>query len=590
MAGKSKSKTSSGQAAQAITPPVNALNNNMNNVVSGGHCGVNSGGVASGIGFSQNIGPSAHPVQGQIYPPQIQTQIQNQAYSQVYGTSSTQNVRNVQNEYFQGPGQGQGHAQYVQQPQHMSQCNPPTQLTGQTSMPTSDNGTLVEMIQQMNNNFMARLSAIEKNVSKLNTIECDIQLMRSDMYQLQINNSQISKRILVVEKSCETISDLFDDAKNENSNLHKEISDMKSENKTLKSNAAQYDRKCQDLSSEMQELKARSMQQNLLFFGLAEPPAGVPDGTEAKLRDFLKTELTLEDPSVINIMEFDRIHRLGRLRGNRISNPRPIVARFTRYKDRETIRLAAKELNVKRNGFNIREQFPPEMEQNRKRLYPLMRQYQQNPQNRVALVRDKLYINGEQYMPPRENERNNELGNEQPPQRNESLNRSDRRFVRGVRPNQPYRAETYNRFDVLESDFRPSTVKTGKRVLSSPEQEETLLKRYRDRDIIRYNDIIHMDSVIEETEDISLPQRQSTGMLLDMKTRTVDTEPGSNSASHEYSATVNSSEPVFSTNISQVNKQTVTAEVHSETSGASCTTGQVDNCNGDNAVRHEDPQ
>lgn len=66
---------------------------------------------------------------------------------------------------------------------------------------------------------------------------------------------------------------------------------------------------------------------------------------------------------------------------------------------------------------------------------------------------------------------------------------------------------------------------------------------------------------------------------LDINTRTVDTEPGSNSASHEYSATVNSSEPVFSTNISQVNKQTVTAEVHSETSGASCTTGQVNKCN-----------
>ena len=41
-------------------------------------------------------------------------------------------------------------------------------------------------------------------------------------------------------------------------------------------------------SNEISELKARSMQQNLVFYGLAESPIGDLDMPDSKLRDFLK--------------------------------------------------------------------------------------------------------------------------------------------------------------------------------------------------------------------------------------------------------------------------------------------------------------
>lgn len=443
----------------------------------------------------------------------------------------------------------------------------------------NDNGTLMNMIQQMNNNFMTRLSSIESNVSKLNSIESDIQLIRSDMYKLQVENSQISKRISVVEKSCETISVLFDDSKTVNSNTQKEISNLKCENEKLKSNAAQNNEKCKLLSSEILDLKTRSMQQNLLFFGLAEGQDGVLDNTETKLRDFLKTELTLEDPRIIDTMEFDRLHRLGRPRRSRVSNPRPIVARFTRFKDRETIRNAAKELNSKRNGFNIREQFPPEMEETRKTLYPVMRRYQQNPDNRVVLVRDKLYVNGEQYIHPSKSENKTDYSYGQPVRQNDNLNPSSSRSSRGVRLNQRYSLETCNRFDVLsseQSDPGLSTARAGKRVLSSPEQEDTLLKRYRD------HDSTPMDSMIEESEDLSFSQPSA------LTNHTITNEPGPQPITHNNQTALNTCEPA--TNISQVNTQTVNAEVYCDISGASCATGQVNQSNGENAVRHEAPQ
>ena len=84
---------------------------------------------------------------------------------------------------------------------------------------------------------------------------------------------------------------------------------------------------------------------------------------------------------------------------NVLSFSRPIVAKFERYTDRETIRKESFELNREDNGYAVREQFPYEIEQRRKQLYPVMKHYKKNKNNKVVLVRDKLYINGKRYIP-----------------------------------------------------------------------------------------------------------------------------------------------------------------------------------------------
>lgn len=59
----------------------------------------------------------------------------------------------------------------------------------------SDNDTLVHMIQQMNNNFMGRLSSIESSVAKLSSIESELTHMRSDLSKLQLENANVSQRM-----------------------------------------------------------------------------------------------------------------------------------------------------------------------------------------------------------------------------------------------------------------------------------------------------------------------------------------------------------------------------------------------------------
>lgn len=137
------------------------------------------------------------------------------------------------------------------------------------------------------------------------------------------------------------------------------------------------------------DLQWRGMRENLIFTGIKEPnlPRGEYEHTEATLKTFLRDEMNIEKD-----IAFDRVHRLGKF--DRLQKyPRPIIAKFERFKDKESVRLAApRTLNGK--NFGVREQFPVEIEEKRKLLYPEAKKLRRNQTNNVRLVKDKLYLNG----------------------------------------------------------------------------------------------------------------------------------------------------------------------------------------------------
>ena len=138
--------------------------------------------------------------------------------------------------------------------------------------------------------------------------------------------------------------------------------------------------------------------------GAQSASAQITEDTEQVLREMLHRELPLESPNIVSYIKFDRVHRLGARKRNS-SNPRPIVAKFERYQDREIIRKAGMEMNSNpRSKYKVREQFPKEIEDRRKLLYSAMYRLKANPQNRVNMVRDKLYVNGKLYIPEEDSE------------------------------------------------------------------------------------------------------------------------------------------------------------------------------------------
>ena len=60
-----------------------------------------------------------------------------------------------------------------------------------------------------------------------------MQYLWSGMSKLQLNNTQITTRLSEVEKSCQSISNMFDDNKVKNEDLIKEMGYLKRENINL---------------------------------------------------------------------------------------------------------------------------------------------------------------------------------------------------------------------------------------------------------------------------------------------------------------------------------------------------------------------
>ncbi|CAC5385504.1 unnamed protein product [Mytilus coruscus] len=92
-------------------------------------------------------------------------------------------------------------------------------------------------------------------------------------------------------------------------------------------------------------------------------------------------------------IEFGNVHR-SRTKGD--NRRAPIVARLLYHRNLEYVLGNATRLKGK--PYGIREQFPHEIDQKRKDLYPVLKQAKQ--QNRQAsLVRDRLYIDNQLYIP-----------------------------------------------------------------------------------------------------------------------------------------------------------------------------------------------
>lgn len=135
------------------------------------------------------------------------------------------------------------------------------------------------------------------------------------------------------------------------------------------------------------DLQTRSMRDNLIFAGLHE---NKQENAEDVIKDFLKTHLKLP-PDTVKTITFHRAHRIGQQTNK---GPRPIVVKFEHFKDKELIKSRGKEL--KGTVFGLNDQFPKEIQERRKILYPILKDSRKN-NKRAHLVVDKLYIEGQLY-------------------------------------------------------------------------------------------------------------------------------------------------------------------------------------------------
>jgi len=126
------------------------------------------------------------------------------------------------------------------------------------------------------------------------------------------------------------------------------------------------------------------MRSNLVFYNLPEVDK---EDSFATVRELLANKMEIDANSEI---EIERVHRLGRKRDD--GKPRPIVVKFLSYQDKEFIHKSA--YLLKGTKFGIAEQFPKEIAETRRKLYPIMKKAKEEG-NAVKLIKDKLFVNGQ---------------------------------------------------------------------------------------------------------------------------------------------------------------------------------------------------
>jgi len=144
------------------------------------------------------------------------------------------------------------------------------------------------------------------------------------------------------------------------------------------------------------KLESHSRRNNLRFFNIAEQANESYQDAEQALRKFLENDLGGGHDFATNI-SIERVHRTTAAKPPTTMKPRPIIAKFSYFKEKERIRMMAK--NLKGTTFGIAEDYAPEVLEVRKKLVQVMKKA--HTERKKAFIKyDQLFIEGNLYKGP----------------------------------------------------------------------------------------------------------------------------------------------------------------------------------------------
>ena len=246
---------------------------------------------------------------------------------------------------------------------------------------------------------MDDVKSIKGSVSKIDSIENTVNSICSKLSDLETKVKDMDTRIIEVERACTFKSEKHDTNNQDLQGVKGDVKKVKDSCISLAEDVNKMEQDFERLNSKVLDQEFRSMRDNLIFYGIRESGPGQNIDAEQEKCDLLVKELIESklDIDTTNIT-LDRAHRLG----NRVipNKPRPIIAKFHYYNDREQVRTAAFRLkdDLKRENFRVGIQLPKEWREARKQLYPAM-QAERNKGNNTKFIGEKLYVNGQPYKP-----------------------------------------------------------------------------------------------------------------------------------------------------------------------------------------------
>ena len=234
---------------------------------------------------------------------------------------------------------------------------------------------------------------------KFDNVQNDLTVIRNDMQEMK--TSLEKKLATALTQSSEALT-TADEAKRKNAVLSIQVQNLKKELNETKDKQECLSRSYDQLKDRCLNLETYSRRENLIFKGLAQNDK--EDCTKI-VKNFLVNQLHVDHQTVADMI-FQRCHRLRTKSNQNKKDAPPIICRFLSYQDRQLAWNARSKL--KGTDYIINEDFPPEINERRQLLFPILRE----PKNKKILARlqgDKLIIDGTVYTMDNINELPNSL-------------------------------------------------------------------------------------------------------------------------------------------------------------------------------------
>ena len=222
--------------------------------------------------------------------------------------------------------------------------------------------------------------------------------VKSVLLEIRTEVRRTNQKFDRLERTVNDLKDNYDTLKNEHDNLKINNDKLQGENEELR-------KKMDTLNTKVDQLENQSRRDNLIFHGLTDENNESWADSEAKVRQYIANDLGMDETDI----SFERAHRL-----NTRNSPRPIIVKFSHFKDREKVLREYRDQKLTAqggeqpddvsgqnraidSGVRVAEDFSARVRRTRRALYPFLRDYLK--ESRDAHIRfDKLVVDGVNYI------------------------------------------------------------------------------------------------------------------------------------------------------------------------------------------------
>ena len=202
----------------------------------------------------------------------------------------------------------------------------PEHKKARTAKQSSEEEDEIWTALNMSETVAGKLEEILKKLQKLDVIEASVK-------SIEVKLKNLEERTDILEKDIKDLKDGADFTSTQVDKQTTELTNAKAEIAKLTKTVNENEEGRKEMETKFLYLEAYSRRENIKFMNIAVDSTEEREDVEETLRSFLERDLGLLDARTVRV-EIQRVHRSGK---GKDGGPRPILARFLRYKDVQKI-------------------------------------------------------------------------------------------------------------------------------------------------------------------------------------------------------------------------------------------------------------